>query len=182
MDERIEIKQYDKSIVKPVDDRQLYDFISISNGIIYGCEVTLKETNILHVESGYGIIKGAKFNIIESDLSVELSSANIERGRLKIRLDLSNVDKPITLAVEKNYTDLVKEENVNETNGIFEISLATFSVTQTGITNLENAKKKATLKEVIIELYDVIYNNVLFKNDMDLSKNQKLKETISNIE
>ena len=143
------------STVTPQDDALIYENALPGSGMIYGGNVTIKNANTLHVTAGHGALCGRKFTIEETDVPVQLTSSGTLNGRLYIHMDLSNVDEPITLEVERasTLTPPVQQSNVNITDGIFEINLATFQISTSTISNLVYVAPfihYEFLKEVII--------------------------------
>lgn len=124
--------------VTPQDDALIYEKFSTGNGIIYGCEVTIKNSNTLHINAGHGIVCGRKFTVTDSDIPVTLSSSGTLNGRLYIHLDLSLLSDPIVLNTEiaNTLTPEVHGSNVNINNGIYDINLVTFTVDTLTIDNL----------------------------------------------
>lgn len=124
--------------VTPQDDALIYEKFSTGNGIIYGCEVTIKNSNTLHINAGHGIVCGRKFTVIDSDIPVTLSSSGTLNGRLYIHLDLSLLSDPIVLNTEiaNTLTPEVHGSDVNINNGIYDINLVTFTVDTLTIDNL----------------------------------------------
>lgn len=143
------------STVTPQDDALIYENALPGSGMIYGGNVTIKNANTLHVTAGHGALCGRKFTIEETDVPVQLTSSGTLNGRLYIHMDLSNVDEPITLEVERasTLTPPVQQSNVNITDGIYEIDLATFQISTSTISNLDYVAPfihYEFLKEVII--------------------------------
>lgn len=134
----ISLVTYASQTVTPQDDALIYEAALKENGMIYGGAVTLSSANVLHVAAGHGAICGRKFTIEATDISVALTSSGTLNGRLYIHMDLSDTDEPISLEVEtaSTLTDEVQEENVNITNGVYEIRLAEFTVDTSTISNL----------------------------------------------
>lgn len=124
--------------VTPQDDALIYEKFATGNGIIYGCEVTIKNSNTLHINAGHGIVCGRKFTVTDSDIPVTLSSSGTLNGRLYIHLDLSLLSDPIVLDTEiaNTLTPEVHGSNVNINNGIYDINLVTFTVDTLTIDNL----------------------------------------------
>lgn len=124
--------------VTPQDDALIYEKFATGNGIIYGCEVTIKNSNTLHINAGHGIVCGRKFTVTDSDIPVTLSSSGTLNGRLYIHLDLSLLSDPIVLNTEiaNTLTPEVHGSNVNINNGIYDINLVTFTVDTLTIDNL----------------------------------------------
>lgn len=130
--------------VTPQDDALVYESALGAGGIIYGGEVTVKNANTLHINTGHGIICGRKFTIYDSDIPVTLSSAGDLLGRLYIHLDLSNASDPIEILVEtgQSLSPLVQDEDVNIVNGIYDVNIATFNVSTSTVSDLRNVYPK----------------------------------------
>lgn len=151
----INLVTFYNSTVTPQDDALIYENALPGSGMIYGGNVTIKNANTLHVTAGHGALCGRKFTIEETDVPVQLTSSGTLNGRLYIHMDLSNVDEPITLEVERasTLTPPVQQSNVNITDGIYEINLATFQISTSTISNLVYVAPfihYEFLKEVII--------------------------------
>lgn len=178
----INLVTFYNSTVTPQDDALIYENALPGSGMIYGGNVTIKNANTLHVTAGHGALCGRKFTIEETDVPVQLTSSGTLNGRLYIHMDLSNVDEPITLEVERasTLTPPVQQSNVNITDGIFEIDLATFQISTSTISNLVYVAPfihYEFLKEVIIAPVEktnvasqnyvvgrhVMLNNILYK-------------------
>ncbi|MBO7732633.1 MAG: hypothetical protein J6S67_08780 [Methanobrevibacter sp.] len=151
----INLVTFYNSTVTPQDDALIYENALPGSGMIYGGNVTIKNANTLHVTAGHGALCGRKFTIEETDVPVQLTSSGTLNGRLYIHMDLSNVDEPITLEVERasTLTPPVQQSNVNITDGIYEIDLATFQISTSTISNLDYVAPfihYEFLKEIII--------------------------------
>lgn len=135
----INLVTFYNSTVTPQDDALVYENALPGSGMIYGGNITINNANTLHVTAGHGALCGRKFTIEETDVPVQLTSSGTLNGRLYIHMDLSNVDEPITLAVERasTLTPPVQQSNVNITDGIYEIDLATFQISTSTISNLD---------------------------------------------
>lgn len=141
MADNISLITFAGSSVSPQDDAIVYESALGTGGIAYGCTTTLASSNTLHIAAGHGVICGRKFTVYESNIAVQLaSSATSLVGRLYIHLDLSNPDEPIQLMTETGatLTPPITDANVNITNGVYEINLATFTVSTSTISNLVN--------------------------------------------
>ena len=132
--------------VTPQDDALVYESALGAGGIIYGAEVTIKNANTLHINAGHGVICGRKFTIYDADIPVALSSSGTLLGRLYIHLDLSNASDPIELLTETGQplSPLEQDENVNIVNGIYDINIASFTVSTSTIANLRNVYPKVS--------------------------------------
>ncbi len=126
--------------VTPQDDALIYESALLSSGLIYGGDVTIKSANVLHVAAGHGALCGRKFTIEATDIPVSLTPSGTLLGRVYIHMDLSDTDEPIAFMVEtgESLTPVIQDANVNITNGVYEINLATFDVDTSTISNLVN--------------------------------------------
>lgn len=136
MSDYINIKQYDEMNVTAKDDRILYD-VSHTNGVIEGCEITYSGGNTIHIGAGYGVIKGALFEILEHDVTVTLSESGTLQGQIYIHFDLS-AETVIDIISESasSLTPMTQNEDANFINGVYDIQLCTFTVNTTTLSNL----------------------------------------------
>lgn len=147
MANNIVLKTYRGGSVTPLDDAIIQQTVIGTNGIFKGCNVTYARGNVLHVSQGFGMIKGRFFEVYDCEVGVILNSGSgTLQGRLYIHMDLSNADEPIQLLTETAsvLTDLAGDEDVNYNNTSYDLELATFGVTRTGITNLDATFEKIT--------------------------------------
>ena len=147
MANNIVLKTYKGGSVTPLDDAIIQQTVIATNGIFKGCNVTYARVNVLHVSQGFGMIKGRFFEVYDCEVGVILNSGSgTLQGRLYIHMDLSNADEPIQLLTETAsvLTDLTGDEDVNYNNTSYDLELATFGVTRTGITNLVTTFEKIT--------------------------------------
>lgn len=137
MAENIRLITYAEQTVTPMNDAILQDVEVGQSGILYGVSISASG-NIISITGGYGVIKGRLFELGASSITVQLSSGSTLRGRLYIRLDLSNQSQPISIISQtgNSFADLTKEDDANYTNGIYEMELATFSVTTTEVADV----------------------------------------------
>ena len=124
--------------VSPIDDALVYQTAIGDSGIIYGANVTLADTNTLHISAGYGIASGRFFEIFDSDVIVPLSSSGTLRGQLYVHMDLGSAQEPIQILYQtaSSLSPMQQDANVNVVNGIFEFQLATFTINTTTISAL----------------------------------------------
>lgn len=144
MADEIVLKTFAASTIAPVDDAVIQEVYTGDGGIISGATVTIKDANTLHITGGYGAICGREFQIFASDIPVVLSSSGNLNGRLYVHMDLSQSTNPIQLLTEvaASLTPCVQDADVNLTNGIFEINLATFTVGTSAISGLADVAPK----------------------------------------
>ena len=146
MANEIKLITFADSEVSATDDAYVYETATGDGGVINGCAVTIKNASQLHITGGNGILCGRKFTVYDSDINVTLSSSGTLLGRLYIHMDLSNASTPIQLMVETgaSLTPVVQDDDVNATNGIFEVNLATFNVSTSTISDLADVAPKAS--------------------------------------
>lgn len=116
-------------------DAMTYDAAIGQSGILYGCEITATG-NTLTVGGGFGIIKGRVFQIEEEAITVPLASSGSQSKCLVLTLDLSNSEHPLALAVQSGDYTLTQDADANFDAGIYQIKLATFTVTSVEITDV----------------------------------------------
>lgn len=130
----------DEDYVTPQDDAIVYESAIGVGGVYYGCTVTIKDSSTLHITAGHGVLCGRKFTIFDGDIPVQLSSSGDLLGRLYLSVDLSNTSAPAQLLVEtgSSLTPPIQEDNINITNGIYQINMATFNVSPSVISGIQN--------------------------------------------
>ena len=180
MADEIRLVTYANQQVTPQNDAVLTNLETPNNGIIFGCEISIKNASTLHINSGMGVIYGREFEIVDSDISVPLPGAGTEVGQLYIHIDLANTSEPIQILVEAgaSLTPMVDDANLNVTTGITEYQLATFNVSTATISDLvvtfENTKDIRTeLGDADISgIGDGSVKGAISQINSDLSDNQ----------
>ena len=134
----IVVKQFNGSSVTPKDDAVMNELIFQSYGIFNGCGISFLGVNQLMINSGRMIIKGRQVVITEETIAAQLSSGGTKRGRLYIRMDLSSPDTPAVFLtqVADELPVLTQQDDVNYNDGIFEIELCNYDVSETAISNI----------------------------------------------
>lgn len=145
------LKQFDGGAIAPQDDAILYNSIITRNGILNGCTITHLGANQIKITAGRGIIKGRMFEVEEMTVNCPLASAGTQKGRMYLRMELSNMENPaqIKTVAADTLPELVQEEDCNYTNGIYELELCTYDVADTLLSNLK------TTYEVIDTVFPV---------------------------
>lgn len=125
----IQLVTYANQTVTPTNDAIIYEKAIDQNGIFYGCNVTVT-SNTVNITGGYGIVCGREFTIQSEAIAVTLAPSGTLDGRLYVRLDLADADDPIKLltATGNSLPALEQDADVNYTNGVWEMELATFTV------------------------------------------------------
>ena len=132
----INLVTYANQTVTPTNDAIIYERAIDQNGIFYGCDVTVT-SNTVNITGGYGLVCGREFVINSDSLTVTLAPSGTLQGRLYVRLDLADADAPIQLLTVTGNTlpALVQDDDVNYTNGVYEMELAKFTV---GVSSLSD--------------------------------------------
>lgn len=136
MAEYVSMKQVPGGTVTAVDDRILND-INLSNGKIYGCDVAYIGNNMIHINAGYGIIKGGLFEIEDHTEYVEYAESEPTTGQIYLKFDASATDKLVI--VKETTADLhvlVQNEDANFESGVYEIPICSFVATTTVLENV----------------------------------------------
>jgi len=126
------MKQVPGGTVTSKDDRIVYDANLPDSGIIYGCEISYIGNNMIHINAGYGVMKGGLFEIEDHTEYVEYAKSGSITGQIYLHFDLSADDK---LTIVKETTNdlhpMIQDAQANYTNGIYEMQLCTFTATAT---------------------------------------------------
>ena len=138
MANEIKLVTYANSEVTPQNDAVLTNLEIASNGVIFGCNVTIKNASTLHINAGMGVVYGREFEIVDSDIPVSLSSSGTLLGQLYVHIDLANTSEPAQLLVDtgNSLTPLVDDPTINITTGSTDYQLATFTVDTSTLANL----------------------------------------------
>ena len=159
----IRLVTFSGQTVTPKNDAIVYDASIGRCGVFYGCDVTASG-NIVYVSSGYGMVRGRFFEIEASTLSVTLASTDTLQGRLYIRMDLSNTESPIQLLTYtgSSLPALEQDADANFVDGVWEMEMATFTVTTTEVTD-------------VVETYETITDNGTLINALQAKTTAALK-------
>lgn len=128
----------DNGIVQAINDAKYYEKLTNSAcGLVEGGVVTIVSANTLHITAGWGIILGRLFTIEAEDINVEVSASGTIKGRLKMVIDLSNPDTPISFASEaRSSLPALTQEDLNNGGFVYEFALATYSIDEINATNI----------------------------------------------
>ena len=140
MADEVKLITFAGETVSPLYDGLMQELYTGGGGIITGAVVTIKDASTLHITGGYG----REFEIFASDIPVTLSSSGTLKGRLYLHMDLAQSGAPIELLVEvaSSLTPVVQDSDVNTTNGVYEVNLATFDIGTSAISNLVDVSPK----------------------------------------
>lgn len=126
-------------IVTPIADARVYALATCDAcGITSGAKVTLSGSNGLLVADGYGIIHGRSFEIESETVQATLATSGTLKGRLVLRIDLAS-DSPITWVTQAASTlPSLTQENLAGGGSVYELPMATYTVSTTAVSNLTN--------------------------------------------
>lgn len=148
----IQLVTYANQTVTPTNDAIIYERAIDQNGIFYGCNVTVSG-NEVHITGGYGMVCGREFTIQSEAITVTLAPSGTLDGRLYVRLDLADADNPIQLLTATGNTlpPLEQDDDVNYTNGTYEMELATFTVGVSALSDVVETFETIVGTETIAE-------------------------------
>ena len=158
----------DGGTVNAINDALLYDFIIGQNGIASGATVTSEGALLLHIDSGWGVIKGRIFSIEAETISATPSTSGTVKGRLILQIDITNTTSPVTFVTQAAATlPALQQEDINGNGTIFQLPIATYDVNEVAVSNLQMV---APVVEAINQMYPVgsIYMSVNDTNPHDL--------------
>lgn len=128
----------DGGTVNAINDALLYDFIIGQNGIATGATVTSEGALLLHIDSGWGVIKGRIFSIEAETVSATPSTTGTVKGRLILQIDITNTTNPITFVTQAAATlPALQQEDINGNGTIFQLPIATYDVNEVAVSNLQ---------------------------------------------
>ena len=134
----ITLHTVDNGVVNAINDAKYYEKLTNSAcGLVEGGTVTIVSANTLHITAGWGIILGRLFTISAEDINVETSRSGTVNGRLKLVIDLSNPDTPISFASEaRSSLPALTQEDLNNGGYVYEYALATYSIDELNASSL----------------------------------------------
>lgn len=128
----------DGGIVNAINDALLYDFIIGQNGIVSGATVTSEGALLLHIDSGWGVIKGRIFSIEAETISATPSTTGTVKGRLILQIDITNTTNPVTFVTQAAATlPALQQEDINGNGTIFQLPIATYDVNEVAVSNFQ---------------------------------------------
>lgn len=128
----------DGGTVNAINDALLYDFVIGQNGIATGATVTSEGALLLHIDSGWGVIKGRIFSIEAETVSATPSTTGTVKGRLILQIDITNTTDPITFVTQAAATlPALQQEDINNNGTIYQLPIATYDVNEVAISNLQ---------------------------------------------
>ena len=134
----ITLHTVDNGTVNAIDDAKFYEELTNSLcGLVAGGVCTIVSANTIHITSGWGLILGRLFTIEAEDISVEVSDSGTKKGRLKLVIDLSDPDSPISIESEVAASlPALTQEDLNNGGFVYEFALATYDIDELNATNI----------------------------------------------
>lgn len=138
MADNISMKQVPAGTVTATDDRILYDCLANGScGVLYGCEIAYTGNNMIHINAGYGIIKGGLFEIEDHTEYVDYAESGVVKGQIYLHFDAAADDKLIIVKETTDQAHILEQDiNANYDSGVYEIQLCTFNATPTTLENV----------------------------------------------
>lgn len=141
--------QTGNGLVTPVVDRRLYEFLLMNSvGVASGIEITTSGTSLI-LTSGWGVIKGCVFGVVAETISATTPSSGTANGRLLIELDVTN--GTIVFKTQQGSTlPALTQEDVNGSGSIYQMELATYTISTTAISSLETTYNTLQSAQAVI--------------------------------
>ena len=169
----------DGGTVNAINDALLYDFIIGQNGIATGATVTSEGALLLHIDSGWGVIKGRIFSIEAETISATPSTSGAMKGRLILQIDITNTTSPVTFVTQAAATlPALQQEDINGNGTIFQLPIATYDVNEVAVSNLQMvAPSVEAVKKADLAINDQNGNNIIetYATKEALNKKSDLK-------
>lgn len=169
----------DGGTVNAINDALLYDFVIGQNGIVTGATVTSEGALLLHIDSGWGVIKGRIFSIEAETISATPSTSGTVKGRLILQIDITNTTNPIEFVTQAAATlPALQQEDINGNGTIFQLPIATYDVNEVAISNLQMvAPVVKAVKKADLAINDENGNNIIetYATKAALNKKSDLK-------
>lgn len=141
--------------VPALADRRLYETMLVSStGVVTGMNVSSTGTRLI-VTSGWGIIKGAAFEVQQETIAAAVPSSGTQQGRLLVELNVVNNTIQFRTQVGSTLPNLV-QDNINNGGSIYQLELATYSISATAISNLTTTYHTITTGAALSTLIDGI--------------------------
>lgn len=154
--------QTGNGLVTPVADRRLYEFLLMNAvGVADGVNVTNSGTNLI-VSTGWGVIKGCVFGVTSETIAAAKPGAGSASGRLLIELDASN--GTIEFKTQQAATlPALTQEDINGSGSIYQMELATYTISPTDITSLEETYDALQSAQTVISQISTLLTPITTK-------------------
>lgn len=124
--------------VTALTDRKWYDFlIGQQTGVASGCAVATTSGLGMTISAGWGIIQGCLFTIGAETITATASTSGTVDGRLLLHIDTATGQGQLTTQASTPLPALTQED-INTNGTVYELPLATYDVSTTTVSNLQN--------------------------------------------
>lgn len=163
----IELHTVDGGNVQAINDGRFYsELTGAIGGIVLGADCAASGGLVVSVSSGWGIASGRLFTITAENFTVTPSSSGTKKGRLFVRIDLTNADEPIkVMSIAETSLPRLTKQDLSSGGTIYEIELANYDITTLAVSNLVSNEK--------IGLTMAKANDVYTKSEVDASLGEK---------
>ena len=164
----IELHTVDGGNVQAINDGRFYsELTGAIGGIVLGADCAASGGLVVSVSSGWGIASGRLFTITAENYTVTPSSSGTKKGRLFVRIDLTNADEPIkVMSIAETSLPRLTKQDLSSGGTIYEIELANYDITTLAVSNLVSNEK--------IDLTIAKASDVYTKSEIDTSLGEKV--------
>lgn len=137
-------------LVTPVADRRLYEFLLTKTvGVAEGLGIEASGTGLI-VQNGWGVIKGCVFSVTQETVQATTPASGSTNGRLIIHLDVTAGTIEFVTQVGASLPALTQED-INQGGSVYELALATYTISPTTISNVVTVYQNITSVEALYE-------------------------------
>ena len=127
----------DNGTVAAINDAKFYEQLTNAvAGVVAGGVCSAAGGLIVHITSGWGIIKGRLFTIDAEDINVEPSASGTVNGRLKMVIDLTATPNIYFESERARTLPSLVQEDLNAGGTVYELALRTYSVGELAVSDL----------------------------------------------
>lgn len=142
-------------LVTPVADRRLYEFMLMKTvGVAEGLGIEASGTGLI-VQNGWGVIRGCVFSVTQETVQALTPASGSASGRLLIHLDVTA--GTIEFVSQQGTLPSLVQEDINQGGSVYEMVLATYTISPTTISNLSIAYESITSAS---EVFDGLLNTL----------------------
>lgn len=127
----------DNGTVNAINDAKFYEQLTNAvAGVVAGGVCSAAGGLVVHITSGWGIIKGRLFTIDAEDITVEPSASGTVNGRLKMVIDLTATPNIYFESERARTLPALVQEDLNAGGTVYELALRTYSVGELAVSDL----------------------------------------------
>lgn len=143
-------------LVTPVADRRLYEFLLTKTvGVAEGLGIEASGTGLI-VQNGWGVIKGCVFSVTQETVQAQTPASGSTNGRILIHLDVTAGTIEF-LTQQGASLPALTQEDINQGGSVYEMALATYTISPTTISNVTIAYQQISSVEA---LYNGLVNSL----------------------